>query len=147
MIDFYYCEECEAFLFIRPIKTETGSYRDVSHPSSVENISRFMSGKDKLPICCGKEMTKLEPNTEETSGEKHIPVVKIDGKKISIKVGAEPHPMTDQHHIVLIVLETKKSRYEVDPYVQQVSTEVTFEIPEDDEPLPTSAAPASGAVP
>lgn len=133
MIDFYYCKECESFLFIRPI--EGTSFKDVSHPSSVFNISRFLRGEDKYPICCEKEMLHLIPNTTEASTEKHLPVVKIEGNKVAIKVGSELHPMTDEHHILLIVLETKKTRYEVDPYKQHEPVEVSFEIDKDDTPL------------
>lgn len=49
--------------------------------------------------CCGRPMLKMEPNMEETSEEKHMPVVSIDGHGMNIKIGAAEHPMSDEHHI------------------------------------------------
>ena len=56
--------------------------------------------------CCGEDMEKLIPNTADGSKEKHVPVgVKEDGK-ITIKVGSEAHPMTEEHYIEWVALET-----------------------------------------
>lgn len=60
-----------------------------------------------VPHCCGEKMTLLTPNTTETMTEKHLPVVECkEGKVLTVKVGAEPHPMQDDHYIQFIVLET-----------------------------------------
>lgn len=59
------------------------------------------------PFCCGKEMTELQPNVSEGVGEKHLPVIeKKDDCTIRVKVGSEPHPMEEKHHIVFIYVET-----------------------------------------
>ena len=50
-------------------------------------------------ICCGQEMTALTPNTVDASREKHVPVTSLDGNKLTVTIGAEPHPMTEAHHI------------------------------------------------
>ncbi len=56
--------------------------------------------------CCGKHMTKLEPNTTEAAHEKHIPVaIRKDGK-IYVEVGSVVHPMTEQHYIEWIAVVT-----------------------------------------
>lgn len=50
-------------------------------------------------VCCGNPMTLLVPNTVDASKEKHIPVVTIDGGKITATIGSVPHPMTAEHYI------------------------------------------------
>lgn len=57
-------------------------------------------------ICCGKPMEELQANTVEASNEKHLPVVKIDDKTVTVKVGAAAHPMVEEHFIEWIYLET-----------------------------------------
>ena len=55
-------------------------------------------------VCCGKPMVKLEPNTNDASQEKHVPVaVRKDGK-ITVEVGSVIHPMTEEHFIEWIAL-------------------------------------------
>lgn len=91
-----------------------------------------MLKKTPVPtICCGKEMKELIPGAVDGAHEKHIPVVKQDGKEIPINVGTgiQPvivpvvkehddriavnvgevdHPMTDKHYIEFIILETNE---------------------------------------
>ncbi len=55
-------------------------------------------------VCCGKEMILQEENTVDASKEKHVPVIDIDDGIIRVKVGAEPHPMEEAHHIMWIEL-------------------------------------------
>jgi len=58
-------------------------------------------------ICCGQEMEEIEANTQENVAlEKHIPVVGVAGKIITVKVGAVNHPMLPEHFIQWIHLET-----------------------------------------
>ena len=60
---------------------------------------------------CGKKnpaLTPLVANTVDASKEKHVPVVEVDGNKISVKVGSVEHPMTEAHWIQFIALDTKK---------------------------------------
>lgn len=58
------------------------------------------------PVCCGRDMIVLEPGTTDASLEKHVPVWKVDGCKVFVFVGEEPHPMTKDHYIQCIVLHT-----------------------------------------
>lgn len=61
----------------------------------------------KVPVmCCGSKMTELVANTVEASVEKHIPVVNVNGNKVSVSVGSVNHPMTAEHLIQCIYLET-----------------------------------------
>ena len=59
-------------------------------------------------VCCGDPMTELKPNTVEASQEKHLPVVTVEGNIVKVKVGSVEHPMTEEHHIAWIYLETEQ---------------------------------------
>ena len=58
-------------------------------------------------LCCGEKLRELIPNTVEASGEKHLPVVEIDGRHVTVKVGSIFHPMTEEHSIGWVCLVTK----------------------------------------
>lgn len=58
-------------------------------------------------ICCGEPMEELHPNTTEAATEKHIPAVSVNGRLVHAKVGSVPHPMTEEHHIEFIYLQTE----------------------------------------
>ena len=58
-------------------------------------------------MCCGQKMEALVPNTTEAAGEKHLPVVKVDGSKITINVGEVDHPMQEEHYIEWIYVQTQ----------------------------------------
>lgn len=70
----------------------------------------------KVPlVCCGQKMQELIPNTVDASGEKHVPVVtRLDGNMIKVEVGSVAHPMTDEHHIAFIYVETEDGGIKVD---------------------------------
>ena len=57
-------------------------------------------------ICCGQKMTKLEAGVVEASHEKHIPVVKIEGNTVTVEIGSVAHPMTAEHSIEWVYLQT-----------------------------------------
>ena len=59
-------------------------------------------------VCCGEKMEALVPNTVEASGEKHIPAVTVDGKKLVVNVGSVDHPMAPEHFIEWVYVETEK---------------------------------------
>ena len=60
-------------------------------------------------VCCGEKMQLLEANTVEASVEKHVPVVtQIRQGELHIEVGSQPHPMTPEHHIAFVCVETDK---------------------------------------
>ena len=57
--------------------------------------------------CCGEKMHRLEPGTTEASGEKHVPVCQKDGDTVHVTVGSVEHPMTQEHYIEWICLESE----------------------------------------
>lgn len=50
-------------------------------------------------VCCGQPMKLQIANTVDAALEKHVPVVEQTETGALIKVGSEPHPMTDEHYI------------------------------------------------
>ena len=59
-------------------------------------------------MCCGQKMTKLEAGVVEASHEKHIPVVTVEGNTVRVNVGSVTHPMSEEHHIAWIYLQTNR---------------------------------------
>ncbi len=59
-------------------------------------------------MCCGQKMTKLEPGTVEASAEKHLPVVEVKKDAVVVTVGSVSHPMTEEHSIVWVYLQTDR---------------------------------------
>lgn len=57
-------------------------------------------------MCCGKKMTLIEPGTVEASKEKHIPVATVEGNTVKVNVGSVDHPMTEEHLIEWVYLQT-----------------------------------------
>ncbi len=72
------------------------------------NIIAFMENKGVPVMCCGQKMEEIIPGSVDAAAEKHVPVITIDGSAVTVKVGDVDHPMTEEHHIAWIVLETKK---------------------------------------
>ncbi len=81
MAKFYVCETC-------------GNLVGMVHSSGVPMM------------CCGKKMTELVPGTVEASKEKHIPVATVEDGKVIVNVGSVDHPMTEEHLIEWVYLET-----------------------------------------
>lgn len=59
-------------------------------------------------VCCGNEMEELVPNTVDAATEKHVPVIEVEGNKVTVKVGSVAHPMKEEHYIQWIYLETNE---------------------------------------
>lgn len=107
-IKFYVCEHC-------------GNLVGMIHDSGVN------------PVCCGQKMTALEAGTVEASREKHIPVVTVEGKTVRVVVGSVLHPMTAEHSIEWVYLQTDRGgqRKNLAP---DTAPEVTFALT-DEKPL------------
>ena len=75
------------------------------------NIITFINDAGVTPVCCGETMKELKANSVDATKEKHVPHVEIDGNKVNIQVGSDLHPMTNEHYITTIVLETNKKTY------------------------------------
>nr|XP_009935342.1 PREDICTED: nuclear receptor subfamily 2 group E member 1 [Opisthocomus hoazin] len=84
-------------------------------------------------ICCGEPMSELKPGVVDAATEKHVPVVEVEGANVTVKVGEVEHPMTEEHLIQFVVLETKQGYqypHEVNGtpmYLYEVATESVCE--------------------
>ena len=58
------------------------------------------TGSASTPICCGKAMKQMLPQTAEFKFEKHVPYPEAIDGGTRVSVGKEmAHPMTEEHHI------------------------------------------------
>ena len=80
---FYICEHC-------------GNLVSMVHDSGVNMV------------CCGQKMKELKPGVVEASHEKHIPVATVEGNNVRVAVGSVEHPMSEEHSILWVHLETDK---------------------------------------
>ena len=75
------------------------------------NIVEMVHDAGVKPFCCGQKMNELIPGSVDASGEKHIPVVKVEDNTIEVNVGSVDHPMVDVHWIDWVQLVTDKGSY------------------------------------
>jgi len=81
--------------------------------------------------CCGTAMLEMEPNTADASGEKHVPILDVHGREALVQVGKAEHPMTEEHHIEWVILETTRGYYK--RYLQpEVPPEARFTLQKDE---------------
>jgi len=59
-------------------------------------------------VCCGESMWEIIPGTNDASQEKHVPVYEVKDGKVFVKVGSVDHPMTEEHYIEWISIQTKQ---------------------------------------
>lgn len=59
-------------------------------------------------MCCGEKMEALVPNTVEASGEKHLPVVTVEGDTVKVNIGSVAHPMVEEHFIEWVYVQTER---------------------------------------
>ncbi len=88
-----------------------------------------------LPICCGDTMQKLTAKDQtDKLALTHIPIVDIEKNKLIAKVGDTPHPMTEEHHLMWVFLETNlggQMRY----LGTNANTTVEFNLEKDESPI------------
>jgi superoxide reductase len=72
------------------------------------NIVGMIVDSGAVPVCCGEPMKELKANSTDAAQEKHVPVVTINGDAVKVEVGSVAHPMTDEHYIQWIYIQTEK---------------------------------------
>lgn len=72
------------------------------------NMVGLIDNKGVPLVCCGEKMKELVANTTDAATEKHIPVVVSSNHGITVSIGTIEHPMTDDHSIAFIYVETEK---------------------------------------
>ena len=72
------------------------------------NIIAMVRDKGVPVVCCGEKMKEIIPGTTDAAKEKHVPVYTVEKNKVSVKVGSVEHPMTAEHYIEWISIQTKQ---------------------------------------
>ena len=73
-----------------------------------ENIIAYAKNKGVPVMCCGEKMSELVPGSVDAATEKHVPVISVEGNKVTVTVGEVEHPMAEEHFIEWIALETQE---------------------------------------
>lgn len=67
-------------------------------------ISPIGEGTGNLSLD-GEDLQELKEFSPELEGkEKHVPIIKIENNKVTVKVGSVEHPMEEDHYIKMIQL-------------------------------------------
>lgn len=95
------------------------------------NLVGMIQSSGVRMVCCGEKMKELTANTTDAATEKHVPVISVDGQKVTVTVGSTIHPMTEEHHIAWIYIQTEKGgqRKHLDHTGEPIAT---FVLTEDD---------------
>ena len=72
------------------------------------NIIAYVKSSGVDVMCCGEKMSEIIPGTSDGAAEKHVPVIAVDGNKVTVTVGSVAHPMLPEHHIEWISILTKE---------------------------------------
>ncbi len=73
-------------------------------------VEMLHTGAGEL-VCCEQPMNLLVAKKNNEGQEKHVPVIIKNKNTITIKIGAEPHPMIDEHYIEWIEAIANKQVY------------------------------------
>lgn len=85
-------------------------------------------------FCCGEKMEELLAGVTDAAVEKHVPEIKVEGKKVIVDVGSVTHPMLDEHYIEWVSLETKEG-IQRKVLSSGMEPKVEFLLSESDEPV------------
>ena len=72
------------------------------------NIVAMIRDQGVPIVCCGEKMEPILPGKTEASTEKHLPMYEIRDQLVFVTVGSAEHPMTKDHFIEWICLETEQ---------------------------------------
>ncbi len=81
-------------------------------------------------VCCGQKMKELVPGEVDASVEKHVPVVECVGDTVVVKIGSVAHPMSEEHSILWVYLQTDKGGQRKNLAVG-AAPEITFALAEE----------------
>ncbi len=71
------------------------------------NIIAMVEDKGVPVMCCGEKMKEIIPGSVDAAAEKHVPVFEVKDNTVYVTVGSAEHPMTEQHYIAWVSLQTK----------------------------------------
>lgn len=72
------------------------------------NIIAYVENSGVEVVCCGQKMTEIVPGSVDAAVEKHLPVIEQKNNIVQVTVGSVLHPMTEEHYIQWISLQTKE---------------------------------------
>lgn len=98
------------------------------------NIVAFVKDSGVRPVCCSQPMQDLVPNTTDAAREKHVPVLTREGDTVTVAVGSVPHPMTAEHRIEWVLLQTRRGNQRM-ALAPGEAPSATFALTPGDEPL------------
>lgn len=106
-MNIYYCKHCKRICYTYPV--------------------------DSTLVCCGDEMTLLQPKTTDQGNEKHLPVVVRTAKdQIKVTVGSVLHPMLPEHFIQWVFI-SQEGHYQIKTFAPGDVPEALFHVlPEKD---------------
>ena len=76
----------------------------------------------------------LTANTVDAAREKHVPVIAREGNTVTVTVGSVLHPMTEEHYIPFIALETAQG-LQVKNLKPGMKPVAVFSLADGDEPV------------
>lgn len=91
-----------------------------------EKCKKTLISKESLVLDGWKE---LIADSTDAAQEKHVPVVTLNGNTIKVDVGSVAHPMTEEHLIEWVAVETEKG-YQVKYLSASVPPVCTFALAE-----------------
>lgn len=56
--------------------------------------------------CKDASLERLKPGSSDAAQEKHVPVASMEGNLLVVRIGSEPHPMTPEHYIEWVFVQT-----------------------------------------
>lgn len=83
-------------------------------------------------VCCGEPMKEIVPNTVDAATEKHVPVYTVNGNVVEVSVGDVEHPMSEEHLIEWVLLQTKQGNQRKELHATD-APKVSFALTEGDE--------------
>lgn len=96
------------------------------------NIVAVVKASGVDVVCCVEKMQEMIAGTVEASREKHIPEYEVQGSKVLVKVGLVEHPMTEEHFIEWVSIQTKQGNQRKQLFPGQ-KPEVCFTVCDNDE--------------
>ena len=113
------------------MKKEPSFYTD---PEAGTIVQVICGGHGEVLQNGGLNLRRLQSNDTEAVHEKHLPVVRRYKNAIRVEVGEVFHPMTPEHSIGFVYLETERGGQRVDlkPDEEPVAD---FVVPEGDVPI------------
>lgn len=102
------------------------------------NIIAYVRSSGVPVVCCGEPMQEIIPGTTDGALEKHVPVIEVEGNKVTVRVGAVEHPMLPEHYIEWIALETAQGNQRK-PLAPGQKPEAVFMLAEGDSVVPRTS--------